>query len=245
MVALVVSSARLATAQSADRGLLWHVVQLCVTNNRLTGAVFPCLDVNLSRGVEAGYAVVRAPLDKTHIVVVPTSRVVGVESAELQKPDTPSYFADAWASRRFVEQRVPHPLDRAEIGLAINSLPGRSQDQLHIHIDCLHKDVRDALRAHSAEIGQTWSRLRYNLQGERYWAMRLRSPDLAGVNVFKLVTDGIHIPEADRARMTIVVAGATFEGGEDGFYLLAAVAGHSHHNDGHGELLLDNSCTGY
>ena len=237
---MALSSFGFAEAQSPDRGLLWRVVQLCAANARLTGGSFPCLDVSLA----GGFAVVRAPLDTTHVVVVPTVRLPGIEAASLQASDSANYFADAWGARHFVEDRAPRRLERSDIGLAINSLPGRSQDQLHIHVDCLARTAREALKTHAADIGSTWSRLRFELHGERYWALRVASADLAGVNVFRLAAEGLHVTEADLARMTIVVAGTRSDQGRDGFYLLATLATSSRRMDGHGEFLLDNSCTG-
>ena len=38
-------------------------------------------------------------------------------------------------------------MPRDDISLAVNSVYGRSQNQLHIHIDCVRSDVRNALRA--------------------------------------------------------------------------------------------------
>ena len=240
---LFLSIAGYAVAQSADRGLLWRVVQTCVLNARITGASFPCLDVNIAKGVDKGFAVVRAPLDTTHIVVVPTTRVEGVEHAGLQDAATENYFADAWQARHFVSERASRPLHRPDIGLALNSRQGRSQDQLHIHIDCLQTSVRDSLQAHAGEIRTgTWARLSFDLHGDRYWATKLKSADLRDVNVFRLVADGLHVAEADRFKVTIVVAGASLDKGEDGFYLLALVARNARSNQGHGEFALDHAC---
>jgi CDP-diacylglycerol pyrophosphatase len=242
-VGLFLSIAGYAVAQSADRGLLWRVVQTCVLNARITGASFPCLDVNIAKGVDNGFAVVRAPLETTHVVVVPTRRVEGVEHAGLQDAGTENYFADAWQARHFVSERAPKPLHRDDLGLALNSRQGRSQDQLHIHIDCLQTSVRNALKAHATDIhAGAWSRLSFDLHGDRYWATKLKSADLSDVNVFRLVAEGLHVAEADRFKVTIVVAGTSLDKGEDGFYLLALVAKNPRSSQGHGEFLLDHAC---
>src|SRR5438309_416728 len=81
---------------AADRDLLWGVVKVCVANHALTGGAFPCLDLDTTQGVARGFAVVRAPLKQTHVVVTPTARVAGIEDPALQSPDAPNYFADAW-----------------------------------------------------------------------------------------------------------------------------------------------------
>ncbi len=240
--AVLVCVVGLAVAQGADRGLLWRVVQTCVVNARITGGSFPCLDVNISRGVEAGFAVVRAPLEATHIVVVPTARVEGVEASQLLEPSAENYFADAWAARHYVTERISRPLAREDIGMALNSLPGRSQDQLHIHVNCLQAGVRDALKRSASDIhANTWSRLPFTFHNDRYWVMRLKSADLKGINVFRLVMDGLRIPEADRPKVTIVLAGAA-DRGEEGFYLLSLVAARARRDQGHGEFLLDHTC---
>ncbi|MGD0635598.1 MAG: CDP-diacylglycerol diphosphatase [Beijerinckiaceae bacterium] len=237
-------SGGLAVAQSAKRAMLWHVVQLCTANKQITGVAFPCVDADLSKGTDVGYVVLHAPLDPAHnLVVVPTIPIAGVESPFLREPDAPNYFADAWQARRFVEASVPRALQREDIGLALNSRPGRAQDQLHIHVDCLDHQIRDTLRAHAASFKtDSWTKLPFDLAGERYWGLRLNSQDIAGINVFRLVFDGLHVPETDSAKVTIVLAGATFEKSGPGFYLLAAVAGRTHNNQGHGEYLLDHDC---
>lgn len=214
-------------------------------NARLTGASFPCLDVELSKGASSGYAVVRAPLERTHIVVVPTTRVTGVEDMALRDGRTENYFADAWAARHFVEEKAPRPLTRDDLGLALNSRPGRSQDQLHIHVDCLKTGVRDALRRLGPAMStERWTKLAVPFHGDRYWALKLVSPDLRGVNVLDLVANGLHVAEGDEALVTIVLAGATFPHGGEGFYLLAMTAAHGRAGQGHGEYLQDHACAG-
>ena len=231
-------------AQSAKRGMLWHVVQLCTANKQITGAAFPCVDADLSKGSDAGYVILHAPLDPAHdLVVVPTIPLAGVESPFLRESSAPDYFAEAWRARHLVEASVPHALQREDIGLALNSRPGRAYDQLHIHVDCLDHQVRDTLRAHAASFKtDSWTQLPFDLAGERYWGLRLNSPDISGINVFRLVFEGLHVAEADSAKVTIVMAGATFEKSGPGFYVLAALAGRSRNNHGHGEYLLDHDC---
>jgi CDP-diacylglycerol pyrophosphatase len=240
----VLLSGSLALAQSAKRAMLWHVVQLCTVNKQITGSAFPCMDADLSRGEEAGYVVLHAPLDPAHnLVAVPTARIPGVETPSLREAGSPNYFADAWQARRFVEANVKHPLQREDFGLAVNSRPGRAQDQLHIHVDCINREVRDTLKAHAAWFKtDAWTKLPFDLAGERYWGLRINSQDLAGINVFKLVFDGLHVREADSAKVTIALAGARFDKDELGFYVLAAIANRVRNNLGHGEFLLDHGC---
>ena len=63
MVAVVtVSAAFAAYAMELHRMALWQVVRACVADYKLTGAPFPCLEVDLSGGEARGNVVLRPPL---------------------------------------------------------------------------------------------------------------------------------------------------------------------------------------
>ncbi|HWA80517.1 MAG TPA: CDP-diacylglycerol diphosphatase, partial [Acetobacteraceae bacterium] len=121
---------------------LWHIVHdRCVPNEQAHGNPAPCALVDLNRG----YVVLKDIVGATQFLVLPTARVTGIESPAILVPGAPNYLQDAWAARRFVRARAPAPLSREDLSLAVNSIYGRSQNQLHIHVDCLRVDVRDAL----------------------------------------------------------------------------------------------------
>jgi CDP-diacylglycerol pyrophosphatase len=229
---------------AADRMLLWHVVQACVANHRLLGAAFPCLEVNSAPGSDAGFAVLKAPFEATHIVVTPTTRISGIESPELQAPDALNYVKDAWDARHYVAERVGRPLAWDDLGVAVNSLSGRSQDQLHIHVDCIQPDVRERLRESARHVNAgNWVRLTAPIQGERYWAIFLDSLDLANMNVFKLANSGLHLKPGEQANLSVALIGALKSDGQRGFFLLADLSSPRQSHSGHAEYLLDHSCT--
>lgn len=222
------------------RGLLWRVVQACVSNHRLTGSAFPCLAVD--DGAD-GYAVVRAPFQKTHVIVTPTIRTIGVEADRLRGADAPNYFEDAWASRHFVGEALGHRLARDDLGLAVNSRAGRSQDQLHIHVDCLDPDVAASLSRQMPNLhSQKWVRIRVLPRAPRYWALKLARSDLTGTNVVDLVAKGLAIDADGMDQTTIVLAGAQNVDGKPGFVLLARQRIQDSLDEAHGEALLDNDC---
>ena len=132
-------------------------------------------------------------------------------------------------------------MPRDAIGLAINAVSRRSQDQLHIHIDCVAPDVRAALGAWRDKLTADWQILPFPLAGRRYWARRLDSPDLADAAPFRLLADGLAGAKDDMAGETLVVIGATFEPGQPGFVMLADRADPAG-GGGHGEDLLDATC---
>jgi hypothetical protein len=63
-----------------DRAALWHVVNdLCIPAQRTLSLPLPCLKVDTERG----FAEIRAPLDETQILIVPTTNIEGIESPVL------------------------------------------------------------------------------------------------------------------------------------------------------------------
>jgi CDP-diacylglycerol pyrophosphatase len=225
-------------ADASNPNALWHVVHdLCVTDMRVSHLPAPCLEVS-RRG---GYAALKDLKGKTQILLVPTARVTGIESPKLLAPDSPNYWQAAWEARRFFEKRAGGPVPRDDVGMAINSIYGRSQNQLHIHIDCVRPDVKEALEDHAGEIGQHWRRLDVNLAGERYRAMRLYGVDLTGQDPFKLLAEEGSKERTDMGRQTLAVIGWVFQG-RPGFILLAAEAGGPDNSEGASEGLLDHDC---
>jgi hypothetical protein len=99
-------------------------------------------------------------------------------------------------------------LRREEIGLAVNSMQGRSQNQLHIHIDCIRLDLRRYLARHSAGLSRRWSALRVAFDGHHYRARRLDSRDLHGVDPFRVLAGDILAARADMGNWTLVAIGA-------------------------------------
>ena len=221
-----------------DPDALWLVVHdLCVPDQRRFGSPSPCIEVDPA----AGYVILKAPSGPTHFLLVPTARVTGIEDPAILAPSAPNYWAQAWRARRHVERRAGRALGRDEVSLAINSVAGRTQDQLHIHIDCIKPAVRAALQAHAAAVGPRWAPFPTPLAGELYLARRFDGPDLAGVNPFQLLAE---LPRA-RAAMgaeTLVVTGATGPDGRPGFVLLAGQAIPGTRDKGSGEDLQDHRC---
>ena len=220
-------------------GALWRVVHdLCAVDRRLTGLPAPCMAVHLREG----WAVVKDTREPTHILVVPTRRVRGIESHFLLEPGAPNYWRDAWAARRYFEHLLGRPAPRGDYALVINSLYGRTQDQLHIHIDCIDPQVAEALREATTHIGAAWAPLDVALAGQAYEARRIDGEDLDR-NPFKLLASG---DPAARANMGVYTLGAvpeTFPGDAPGFILLAHRADLVRGDPANGESILDHRCS--
>lgn len=217
-----------AQAAIADpsRGALWKVIQACLVDHALTGAAFPCLEVNLSDGKERGYVILRPPLSASGLILAPTRRIVGVEDPSLQALDAPNYFEDAWNARRFLEEARQKRLARDGVALAVNSRQSRTQDQLHIHIGCLSSSAARTVRAFAPDLpADRWVPLGRPFRGLEFWGRLLLQENLVGVNPFRLAAEAWPNPSEDRSQLTIAVVGIDLPDGRKGFVLLA-----SYHN---------------
>lgn len=222
---------------AADPDVLWRIVSdQCVPHQRMTGDPAPCTLVNDDRG----YALLKDIDGAAQYLLIPTERISGIESPELLAPDATNYFAAAWQARYLVEDRLGRTVPRDWLSLAINSEFARSQNQLHIHMDCLRADVHDALTAHAADIGPTWAPLPVSLVGGPYSAIAVAGEDLGAVNPFQLLADGIPGARADMGRRTLVVVGATLSDGQPGFIVLAGLVDLAAGDTGGGEATQDH-----
>jgi CDP-diacylglycerol pyrophosphatase len=225
------------TARAADPSALWHIVHdRCVPDEQSNHQPAPCTEVDLQHG----YAVLKDIVGKTQFLLIPTARVGGIEDKAILAPDAPNYWDAAWQARRYVDQRTGHTMPRDDFALAINSTSGRSQDQLHIHVDCIRPDVHAALAQHQADIGQQWKEFPEPLAGHRYRAMRLPGPELGNTNPFRLLAAGV--PQAEMGEHTLILVGSTFPPDHPSFILLDDRADLAAGDRGSGETLEDHAC---
>lgn len=173
-------------------------------------------------------------------LLVPSVRVSGIEDPSLLQADAPNYFASAWSARSFVASALAQPLPRAYVSLALNSPYGRSQEQLHIHIDCLRPDVYAALQREHAQIGPQWRALAEPLLGHVYLARTLPG-DTLNEDPIRLLASAIPA-DASLRDYSLVVAGAQLDEGQPGFVLLATRQDAATGNRASGEELQDHAC---
>jgi CDP-diacylglycerol pyrophosphatase len=181
---------------------------------------------------DSGYALLADRKGGAHLLLIPTRKITGIESADLALPSAPNYLAAAWRAREQLEAAAGHALPRDAVGLAVNPLHARTQNQLHIHIECLRPDVRQALAGQAGEFATGWRSVRigaYDLE-----ARRIAGETLDGVNPFKLLNEHIVEENGVIGEYTLIIAGAQSASGP-GFIALIS---HSMA----GELLLDSTC---
>ncbi len=220
----------------ADKMALWNIVHAqCVPNYASTGRPNPCA------AVWPGAAVLKDLVGVAQFLLIPTARIDGIESASLLAPGAPNYWAAAWEARTFVSERLHTALPRDAIGLAINSAAARTQDQLHIHIDCVREDVTKTLNEHQAEIGTSWATFSIP-PGRSYLVRRLECETLANRDPFELVAAQGPDARDNMGMQTIAVIGAIFGNGTPGFYILSHRADAAAGDAGVAEELLDHDC---
>ncbi len=216
-----------------DRDALWYVVNdLCRPMQQTLNLPIPCLKVDAARG----FVVIRAPGDETQILLVPTTKIDGIESPIVLQDRMPNLWSYAWNERNRVAASARRPLAWSDIGMAINSQRARTQDQLHIHLDCVDPRLKRALTFRRGRLSSKWSTLDLRPWARRY---RVKHIDTAGINqnIFKLIADEIPGARSTMALQSIGVIGSIGANGDHGFTVLVNSDG------GHAEELLDHTCS--
>jgi CDP-diacylglycerol pyrophosphatase len=238
-IALLLAGRRL--ANHSDR--LWQIVhEKCVPDQEHHGNPSPCALVHLQEGIERGYVVLKDLIGLTQYLLLPTARVIGIESSDLLLPNAPNYFAAAWRERGYVEKAARRTLPRTAMSLAVNSVLNRSQNQLHIHIDCIRLDVQATLQRLVDGIGDNWAVFPEPLVGHTYLVRRIVAEDLSAANPFVLLADGVPDARTAMGAQTLTVVGAQFADGKPGFVVLNARVDVGAGAFIRGEELQDHSC---
>ena len=185
-------------------------------------------------GMRDGYAVLHDRKGGAHFLLIPTRTLTGIESPELLAPDAPNYFDAAWSARAELERTIGHALGRDAIGMAVNAHHARSQDQLHIHVECLQPWVRAALAKQAPRLSANWTAVA--LDGWDLLGIRVRGARLDGANPFELLAARLPGAKGDMGRYSLLVAGIALADGP-GFAVLAGTGPGT-------ERLLDATCAG-
>ena len=233
--AWIVASTLGAPAAAPNRDALREIVQdQCVAHWLQQHSAAPCERVVLPQAPDerGGFALLADRKGGAHFLLIPTQTIAGMESAVLLEPGTVNFFAAAWRARDLVAAFLGHGVPRGAIGLALNPRHARTQDQLHIHIECVRADVSRALQRAAPRITDGWSPVAI---GEwSYEAMRVMGEELDGADPVKLLADKLPAARQAMGDYTLVVTGMEFKEGP-GFILLAGTGPA-------GELLLDSTC---
>lgn len=116
---------------------LWRIVQRCAR----TPDHAPCT----LYAPREGFVLFKVRAGKGQYLLLPTRQLHGIEEDALLKAETPNYLQAAWRHRALVSRAYGFSIPDDRLSLAINSRTIRSQEQLHVHMDCLRSDVRQIL----------------------------------------------------------------------------------------------------
>jgi CDP-diacylglycerol pyrophosphatase len=177
--------------------------------------------------------------------------VTGIEDTHLWVLDGPNYWQYAYENRHYVTDLLKPP-KAAWIGFAANSVYGRSQDQLHIHIGCVQPEVIQVLSRHLDELSETqWTWLPRMLnRNYQYRALLLEQKALQATDPFRVLAADV-APDGSMLRHTLFMTAVTLPNGQPGFVLLGTQAdddvrhgrGKEGSNWGSAAELLDLACT--
>jgi CDP-diacylglycerol pyrophosphatase len=240
LLELVAIAAAVAPA-FADRLVLWRIVHEQCEPHAEAGQKppKPCDEVELGGGEAKGDAVLKDLRGIAQLLLIPTARVTGIEDPLVLADDAPNYFAAAWRARADMTHYLKTAPPREAIAVAINSEFARSQDQLHLHVDCLRPEVAKTLADYAPHFDEQWRPMTVDLHGRRYWARKVESADLDGVLPFRLLAEQMPGASAEMGHWSLAAAAINFQG-KPGFALLADHAGLE--GGGHAEDLQDHEC---
>jgi len=236
LASVIASSGFASNFIGLPRNVLWVVLQSCISTKALIGESFPCLVVDPGDRDVPGTAVLRAPGQKTHTVVIPTNNVIGIEDSELQHDAGYTYWRAALSARSFVTAALMGRLRTEDVGMAVNSAGGRSQDQLHIHLDCINMDVKSALQQMGHTIRTHWNEFPLTLAGSRFFAKRITANEASDFNPFSAVKS-LPVKNIHSEWISFAVFSASQPGVDAGLYIFAY-----HAPESHAEKLLDHRC---
>jgi CDP-diacylglycerol pyrophosphatase len=239
------------------RNALWGVVQQCVAAAKAAASgdgsqTNPCKKVDLQNG----YVILKDNSAKKPygFLLLPTASVTGIEDPHLWVLNGPNYWKFAYENRLYVAQTLKHQVPPTQIGFAANSIYGRSQDQLHIHIGCVQPEVAQLLSSHMNELSdKLWTWLPRMLgQDYQYRALLIDDASLATTDPFRVLANDVY-PNGVMLRHTLFMVPVTLPSGQPGFAILDNQAGgdvrHGFMADdsdwGSAEDLLDYKCTAF
>ena len=227
-------------AVASDRMALWSIVHdQCVVHHLQNNTDAPCVRVEIKAPETSGYALLKDRKGIAQLLLIPPDQISGIEDEKLQNEPV-NYLAKAWDERGTLATYLKTPINDRMVSLAVNSPQGRSQDQLHIHIDCLAQEARALIDAQMAAIRAGWSEPIIKINGHGYRALRLSKATFETINLFKLLAETW--PERSKLdNLTLVVVAADDTPDHD-FIVLGGESNRLIGNFGSGEEFQDHSC---
>ena len=170
-------------------------------------------------------------------LLVPLQCVRGVDDPQIHSASFRNLWEDAWMWSMVYPGK---PASRTALVINSSSPKARTQDQLHIHMTCVHKDVSDALKAGNVPlytgIPLKPVEMKELKNGNTYYAVKVNGLTARNSPFAVVLAAGVK-PE-DMKHQGVAVVGSERQG--EYYVLYTSVAGA---NYGFAEELLDQGCT--
>jgi CDP-diacylglycerol pyrophosphatase len=220
---------------SKNPDFLWNTINNeCVPNQKKNGNPEPCAFVEFDKTGTQGWVAYKDYRGVLHYLLMPATKITGIESPEILTEDSPNYFYQAWEARRLMSERAKKKIDDYAISFSINAQTHRSQNQLHIHISCNRPDVQDVINQNEKSVGPTWAAFPAEMAGHKWWARRITADQLKKQDAFKYLNNDFADAKGNMYRYGLAMVAVKNAKGEPEFLLLAML--------GHSEDIQDHSC---
>lgn len=201
-----------------NREALWFVISRICQPANIIGLNFPCLRYDVGHG----FAIIRSPFnDALDFIITPTTKIVGIESPELLKTDTPNLWDAGWQQRVLLEEASKKKLSWNDVAMAVNSKFSRTQDQLHIHLGCVDTNIKQYFMQMPEHLKQGWFLIRLPHIRSEFIATILPADGL-NENVFMKLAREKPARQLTTSEATIAVVGISY-GNWQGFALLVSL----------------------
>lgn len=201
-----------------------------------------CASVDRAQGL----VLYKDAIGVSHYLVIPARPVTGVEDRRAWDGSGANAWAYGWAERGIVGQALGKPVPDDMLGLAVNSRTSRSQDQLHIHLDCISAAARAFVNGANGPIGTEWTSLRFDGKPVRARFIPAAAPVLSA-DPFALVGGRADDPGASASAVPPPDRGIFLTYGQDrqgrpGFFLVDQPVHAAAGSNGHASDFLDRRC---
>jgi CDP-diacylglycerol pyrophosphatase len=226
LLVAAILAATLVACSSSNPDALWEIVSTkCVPGQLQHDKPAPCVSVVPAR--DMGHVVLKDLQGEAQMLVMPATRVTGIEDPQVLEPRAGSLWTAAWETRPRVAALTGGKVPLDGIGLTLNPPAARSQNQLHIHVDCMRPDVMAALSAARPAPAAPDAWVSVPLPGaggtHAYALRRIGPAELP--QIFRLALDHAGGDPARMARQTVAVVALPSPAGTGGIDLLIGDTG--------------------
>lgn len=241
-VFLVLTAFKLPNTNSKS-DFLWNTInQQCVPNQKANQNPAPCSEVNFLKDDFSGYVIFKDRNGPLHHLLLPATKITGIESPKILKKDSLNYLFLAWNARSYLEKIYKSKINDEEISLTVNSQFGRSQNQLHIHISCIRPDIKKLIDQNISSLTSKWGPFPGGILGHNYFARKITFDEFKNKNAFLMLANDL--PSAKSKMNEFSIGLVALKNGVEttDFLLLADQTDRLKMDRGHVEEIQDHTC---